>query len=98
MIEIYSYVLFLKDSIFIIRLKSYLTEYIDIALSDLVFSSNVLLTLFSLYIFQKKINEKIHLYTRGHMCHDCTVLHGIKLSLHVDLFQGNLRFVLGKGL
>ena len=36
MIEIYSYVLFLKDSIFIIRLKSYLTEYIDIALSDLV--------------------------------------------------------------
>ena len=39
MIEIYSYVLFLKDSIFIIRLKSYLTEYIDITLSDLVFLS-----------------------------------------------------------
>ena len=32
------------------------------------------------------------------MCHDCTVLHGIKLSLHVDLdlFPGNLRFVFGK--
>ena len=36
-IEIYSYVLFLKDTLFIITLKSYLTEYIDIALSDLVF-------------------------------------------------------------
>ena len=36
-IEIYSYVLFLMGGIFITRLKSYLTEYIDIALSDLVF-------------------------------------------------------------
>ena len=53
-IEIYSFVLFLKDTLFIITLKSYLTEYIDIALSDLV-----------LFIFSQILPEYVTIETEG---------------------------------